>query len=406
MEEAHDPVPRKEFMKWPLMYNNITDGDADALIQFLSQRPLPILTNSKKVREFEKAWSDWLGVKYSVFVNSGSSANILTLALLKAVLKEDRHEVIVSPLNWVSDISSILHAGMTPIFCDINLRTLAMDEEELLKLITPQTGAVLLTHILGYNGMTQKIIDICKEKDIVLIEDVCESHGATFNGKKCGSIGDISNFSFYYAHHMTSIEGGMVCTDLEDVYERARILRSHGMLRESDSVTLKNTTKDKLPELNPDFIFMQDAYNFRSTELNAVLALNQLPRLDKNNDIRAKNLEIFLKNLDPEKYYTDFEITGNSNYAFTLLMKPGTENLPRRNNIEAYMRQDGVEFRRGMSGGGNQLRQPYLTRRFGTEFAKMFPNTDFVHHFGWYIGNYPELDTQNIIWLTDLLNGI
>lgn len=391
-------------MKWPLMHNNITENDADVLVKFLSQRPLPILTNNKKVREFEQEWSKWLGVKYSVFLNSGSSANIITFAMLSAVLREDKREVIVSPLNWVSDISAILHAGLTPIFCDINLKNLALDEEKVFKLITPNTGAILLTHILGYNGLTQKIIDVCKEKDIVLVEDVCESHGATFNGKKVGSIGDISNFSFYYAHHMTSIEGGMICTNSEDVYERCRILRSHGMLREADNTEYKKDIISKLPDLNPDFIFMQDAYNMRSTELNAVLALNQLRRLDENNLKRKKNLDIFLDNLDPEKYYTDFERTGNSNYAFTLLLK--SNDLKLRGEVEKTLRENEVEFRRGMSGGGNQLRQPYLTKRFGTSFATLFPTCDFVHFYGWYIGNYPELEESKIKWLTDFLNQI
>ena len=391
-------------MKWPLMYNNITDADADALIKFLSQRPLPKLTSDQKVAEFEREWCQWLGVKYSVFLNSGSSANIITFAMLQAVLHENRREVIVSPLNWVSDISAILHAGMIPVFCDINLQNLAMDDEKILKLITPQTGAILLTHILGYNGMTQKILDVCKEKDIVLVEDCCESHGATFNGKKVGSLGDISNFSFYYAHHLTSIEGGMICTDSEDVYERCRILRSHGMLRESTSQVLKEETIAKLPELNPEFVFMQDAYNMRSTELNAVLALNQLPRLDENNIKRAKNLHIFLNELDPKKYYTDFDRIGNSNYAFTLLLRES--NMELRDRVESRLREERVEFRRGMSGGGNQLRQPYLTRRFGTGFAKLFENVDFVHNYGWYIGNYPELESERIRWLANLLNTI
>lgn len=389
---------------WPLMNNNITEEDADVLVKFLSQRPLPILTNSKKVREFESEWSKWLGVKYSVFLNSGSSANIITFAMLSAVLGEDKKEVIVSPLNWVSDISAILHAGLTPIFCDINLKNLALDEEKVLNLITPRTGAILLTHILGYNGLTQKIIDICKEKNIVLVEDVCESHGATFNGVKVGSIGDISNFSFYYAHHMTSIEGGMICTNSEDVYQRCRILRSHGMLREADDVEYKRDIISKFPDLNPDFVFMQNAYNMRSTELNAVLALNQLPRLDKNNLQRKKNLDIFLDNLDSKKYYTDFDRSGNSNYAFTLLLRH--RDLHLRDAVEKTLRENGVEFRRGMSGGGNQLRQPYLTKRFGPFSANLFQNCDFVHFYGWYIGNYPELEQQKIYDLCKVLNNI
>ena len=386
------------------MYNNITEGDADALVEFLSQRPLPILTNNKKVREFERQWSEWLGVKYSVFVNSGSSANIITLALLGLFLDPNKREVIVSPLNWVSDISAILHAGLTPIFCDINLKTLALNENEVEKKITEKTGAILLTHILGYNGMTPKLKELAEKHKLHIIEDCCESHGATFQGQKVGSIGDISNFSFYYAHHMTSIEGGMVCTNNQYIYERARMLRSHGMLREADNTDYKKVNIERLPELNPDFIFMQDAYNMRSTELNAVLALNQLPRLDENNKKRKANLDVFLDGLDPKKYYTEFDRDGNSNYAFTLLLRH--PDLEMRDRVEKVLREKEVEFRRGMSGGGNQLRQPYLTRRYGTEFAKLFTNVDFVHFFGWYIGNYPKLDVVQIRWLTNTLNEI
>ncbi len=391
-------------MKWPLMHNNITEEDANSLVEFLSQRPLPILTNGKKVREFEEAWSNWLGVKYSVFVNSGSSANIITLAMLKTPLtRKGKKEVIVSPLNWVSDICAILHAGLTPVFCDIDLKTLALDENLLREKITANTGAILLTHILGYNGLTQKILDLVEEKGIYLIEDVCESHGATFNDKKVGTFGSVSNFSFYYAHHMTSIEGGMICTDNYWIYQQARILRSHGMLRESTSDDLKNDALENHPDLNPDFVFMWNGYNMRSTELNAVLALNQLPRLDKNNVIRKQNLDIFIDNLDSTKYFTEFNRAGNSNYAFTLLLKE--PNFGLRDKIEATLRENGVEFRRGMSGGGNQLRQPYLKRIFGEEYNN-YPVCDHVHHFGWYIGNYPELDKQKIYDLCELLNNI
>lgn len=390
---------------WPLMHNNITEEDADVLVKFLSQRPLPILTNSKKVREFEEEWSKWLGVKYSVFLNSGSSANIITLAVLANKLPKNKREVIVSPLNWVSDVCAILHARLVPVFCDINLKTLALDEDELLKKITPNTGAIVLTHILGYNGLTQKILDIVKEKGIYLIEDVCESHGATFNDKKVGTFGSVSNFSFYYAHHMTSIEGGMICTDSYWIYQQARILRSHGMLRESTSDDLKNDTLKNHPDLNPDFIFMWNGYNMRSTELNAVLALNQLPRLDENNIIRKQNLDVFLDNLDSTKYYTDFNREGNSNYAFTLLLRE--PNLELRDKVEKTLRENGVEFRRGMSGGGNQLRQPYLSTLFdGKMYAEQFLKCDFVHFYGWYIGNYPGLKSEDIVKLCNLLNNI
>ncbi|MBM4224082.1 MAG: DegT/DnrJ/EryC1/StrS aminotransferase family protein, partial [Gammaproteobacteria bacterium] len=214
-------------MKWPLMHNNISRSDADAIVNFLSQDPLPILTNSSKVREFEAKWGEWLGAKYNVMVNSGSAANELSLLYLKYMFPEGG-EVIVPPMAWISDVAAILQNGLTPVFCDIKLNNLALNIEEIKKKITSKTKAILLIHILGYNGLSDELLQICKDKNILLIEDVCESHGATFKGQKVGTFGDISNFSFYYAHHMTSIEGGMISTNNHDIYQLIRAFRSHG----------------------------------------------------------------------------------------------------------------------------------------------------------------------------------
>lgn len=386
---------------WPLMYNNISKDDVNKVISFLSQKNIPILTQSKKVREFEESWSKWLGVKYSVFVNSGSSANQITMLVLKELYGTG--EVIVPPLTWVSDIASVLQNGFTPVFCDINLTTLALDTDEIKKKITPKTRAIFLTHILGYNGLTQELLDLCKKKKIILIEDTCESHGATFKNKKCGSFGLVSNFSFYYAHHLSSVEGGMVCTNDEKIYQYARMFRSHGMVRESTNEKIKKDYAKKYKDLNTDFIFSSPAYNMRNGEINAVMALNQLKRLDKNNKTRKDNLKIFLKNLDSKKYFTNFNQTGNSNYAFTLLLN--NPDFKKRDLIEKTLKENGVEFRRGMSGGGNQLMQPYLRKLFGDEYLN-YPNTNHVHHFGWYIGNYPDLNKDLIPKLCKILNSI
>jgi CDP-6-deoxy-D-xylo-4-hexulose-3-dehydrase len=377
-----------EAQNWPLMVNNIARDDIRAVVTFLTQKDIPILTQSKKVIEFEEKWSKWLGVKYSVFVNSGSSANQITLLALKELYGGG--EVIVPPLTWVSDIAAVLQNNFTPIFCDITLKNLALDTTEIKKKITPKTKAIFLTHILGYNGISQELLDICKQKNILLIEDVCESHGATFNNKKCGSFGHVSNFSFYYAHHMTSIEGGMICTNDHKFYQYARMFRSHGMVRESTDDAIKNTFKEKYSDLNSDFIFSAPAYNMRSTEINAVMALNQLKKLDKDN-------------LDTKKYHTDFDQKGNSNYAFTLLLRDA--DIEKRNRIETILRENKIEFRRGMSGGGNQLMQPYLKKILGDEYLK-YPNTNHVHHFGWYIGNYPSLKKNKILSLCSLLNSL
>jgi len=389
-----------EYLDWPLMRNNITRSDLDALIEFLKQDD-PILTQSKNVEAFEREWSEWLGVRHSVFVNSGSSANEITMLALREIHGDG--EVIVPPLTWVSDIASVLHAGLTPVFSDINPHTLGMDSAEVLKKITPRTRAVFLTHILGYNALDSRLIEECAARDIPIIEDVCESHGATFAGRKCGSIGFASNFSFYYAHHMSTIEGGMICTNDSAFYELCRVARSHGMVRESRDASFKERYEREFPDLNPAFIFAFPAHNMRSTEINAVLGRAQLPRLDTNNQIRTRNLRRFLDGLDPAKFRTDFAVEGSSNYAFTLVLREPDEAL--RDRCMEAMTVARVEFRRGTSGGGNQLRQPYLRRLLGDEY-KYYPQVDHVHFFGFYIGNYPDLEPEKIDVLCEILNSL
>jgi CDP-6-deoxy-D-xylo-4-hexulose-3-dehydrase len=391
-------LTRAAKLEWPLMKNNIAREDLDAVIEYLRQEN-PILTQSQQVRLFEQEWSKWLGVKHSVFVNSGSSANLLTMAALRETFGPG--EVIVPTLTWVSDIASVIQCGFKPVFVDINPRTLGMDTDAVLAGLTSQTRAVFITHVLGYNALTKRLFDELKARNIPLIEDVCESHGATFNGRKLGTFGLMSDFSFYYAHHMSTIEGGMISTNDPKLYETLRMLRSHGMVRESTSESLKRAYREKHSDLNPDFIFAFPAYNVRSTEINAVIGRSQLKRLDAQNLVRTRNLHYFLDHLDPKRYFTDFERAGSCNYAFTLVLRKADPELWRR--IEKTLREHKIEFRRGTSGGGNQLRQPFLRRLMRDEY-KNYPQVDHVHFFGAYIGNYPELETDRIHALCHLLN--
>lgn len=386
---------------WPLMQNNVEREDLDLLIEHLRQND-PKLTHGPKVLEFENTWSQWLGVKHSVMVNSGSSANDLTLLALREIVGTG--EVIVPPLTWVSDIASVLHAGFTPIFVDINSDNLALNTDLVLKAITPRTKAVFLTHVLGYDGLTNELLNELKSRNIHLIEDVCESHGATHNGLKLGSFGWASNFSFYYAHHMTTIEGGVISTDDDDLYDILRMIRSHGLVRESSTPETRERFYEKYPDLNPDFIFAYYSHNMRPTEINGILGLSQLKRLDSNVTKRRTNLEIFLSNLNPELFQTEFRTQGNSNYAFTLVLREKSYSL--RNRVEACLQTNRIEFRRGLSGGGNQVRQPYLKKLGIGPSPELLPIVDHIHHFGWYIGNYPELKRERIEWLCQTLNQI
>ncbi len=389
-------------LQWPLMKNNIHREDLDAVCDLLRQDD-PILTQASQVRAFEEEWSRWLGVRYSVLVNSGSSANFVTLAALRE-LGGPGGEVIVPTITWVSDIAAVLHCGFEPVFVDIDPRTLAMDNDAVLAKLTPRTRAVFLTHVLGYNGLSRRLLDELARRDVPLLEDVCESHGATFEGRKLGTFGRVSNFSFYYAHHLSTIEGGMVCTDSVDFYETARMLRAHGLVRELDSQSRRNEYADDYPDLTPDFIFAHPGFNMRSTEINAVIGRSQMRRLDDGIRRRTENLRLFLDRLDPKAYFTEFATEGSSNYALTLILRQ--PDGPLRDRVVKLLREQGVEFRRGTSGGGNQLRQPYLRRLLGDDAWKQYPRADHVHFYGFYLGNYPSLEPERIVRLCEMLNEL
>ena len=385
----------------PLMHNNFTKADMNAAIKLFKQKNI-ILTQSKYVKKFEKKWSRWLGVKYSVFVNSGSSANLLTMTVLKILY--GKGEIILPPLTWVSDINSVIQNNFKPVFVDINPKNLCMSEEEIVKKVNKNTLAVFMTHAQGFNGLTSKLISFLKKRKVLLIEDVSESHGATFNKKKLGTFGKISNFSFYYAHHMSTIEGGMICTNDKKIYEIVKILRSHGMIRESNNSVFEKKMIKKYPKLSPKFIFLYSAYNFRNNEVGGVIGLNQLKSLDRNNKKRKENFKFFLKLLDRSKYRTDFQIDGSCNYAFPVILK--RKSLKSRNVFEKTLLENKIEFRRGNAGGGNQLRQPYLQKFVKNVNLSNFKEVDHVHFFGYYIGNYPSLSKAKIKKICNILNCI
>ena len=380
------------------MSNNIMRDDLNQVISFLSTDP--ILTQSKNVIAFEQEWSQWLGVKYSVFVNSGSSANLATMAALKYMYGEC--EIIVPTLTWVSDIASVLQCGHKPVFVDIDPTHLGMAEDQVLQAVTNKTKAVFITHILGFDAFSDKLIKELNDRNILIIEDCCESHGATHNGKKLGSIGFASNFSFYYAHHMSTIEGGVICTNDPEFYEILRMIRSHGMVREISDENLKQKFIKDHPDLNPQFIFAMPAYNIRSTEINAVIGRNQLKRLDANNIKRNENFSYFLSRLDSKKFFTEFKTEGMSNYALILILREKSDEL--RDELMKKMTDNKIEFRRGTSGGGNQLRQPYLKKIFNLK-PEAFPEVDHVHFYGFYLGNFPDLEKDSIDKICDVLNS-
>ncbi len=380
---------------WPLINDNITDEDKRVLADFVLNTNR--FTNGPKVREFEKVWSDWLGVKYSVMVGSGAAANYITTSIVRE-LRGQTGEIIVPPIGWVSDVSSVINTGFLPVFVDVDLQSMAITTENIKRAINENTKAIVLVHALGFNGLTDELVQLAREHDLLLIEDCCEAHGAMHNGSHVGTYGDMSCFSFYFGHHMTTIEGGIVSTNSEEVYELARMFRSHGMTREASSKTHAKYAKS---DVNPLFTFAVPGYNMRSTELNAVLGLEQIKRLDSNIAIRRQNLKVWLESLDANKFFVDFLVKGNSNYALPLIWSDQT----KKRAICELLEEVGVEYRLGTAGGGNQARQPYL-ERYGHKIAGGLAISDYIQDRGLYIGNHPELTEEQITDLCRSLNNV
>ena len=386
---------------WPLMSNNINESDKKALIRFIKSTDK--FTQGKNVKKFEEKWSKWLGVKYSTFVNSGASANFLSLKILKDI-KKNRSEVILPAFTWSSDVNAVINSGFKPVFVDINLTNLALDEELVKKNISKKTAAIFLTHAMGFLGISKSLLDYIKKRNILLIEDVCESHGIHLNGKKGGSLGEISNFSFYYAHHITTIEGGMISTNSKEIDILAKMKRGHGLLRDSQDSKLIKKTKLMYKDLNSDFIFLTEGFNFRSNELSAVIGLEQIKRLNRNIKIRNVNHKLFLKNLRKDVFISDFNLSGSSNYGLHLIMKEKNKTMFKK--VIDTLTLNSIEYRIGSAGGGNQLRQPYLKNLRNKFNFKNLQNTEHMHFYSLYIGNYPDLDKNKILKLCTVLNKI
>ena len=383
--------------KWPLINDNISQEDKQVLSDFIlnSNR----FTNGPQVREFEKAWSAWLGVKYSVMVNSGASANYITMAITRE-LKGQHGEIIVPPIGWVSDVASVINTGFTPVFVDVDKENMAISYNNIAGAINQNTKAIVLVHALGFNGLNDRLIKLARDKNLILIEDCCESHGATYEGTRVGSFGHMSCFSFYFGHHITTIEGGMICTDDPTIYELARMFRSHGMTREASKEIQERYAH---PSLNPLFTFAVPGYNMRSSELNAVLGLQQLQRIDYNIEARQQNLDTWLSSLDSEAYFTNFDVAGNSSFALPLILNKADPQLLA--NVCAVLEKEGVEYRLGTAGGGNQARQPYL-KNYDFIVFDTLTNADFIHENSLYIGNHTDLTKGQIVSLCRQLNNL
>ena len=359
-------------MWWPLMQTAITDADKKAMIDFIQSSDR--YTCGNMVKQFEDAWSEWLGCKYSLYVTSGSTANLLLMAAVKELYDiPNGSKVLVPACTWVTNVAPVFQVGLEPVFCDVDLERYSFDINSL---PNEDIKIVFVTHLLGLNAPLEKLKE--RYPNAIFLEDICESHGVKGpDGKKRGSSGTGSTFSFYYGHHMTTIEGGIISTDNELLYELMKIKRSHGMARLLSPKYYEEAI-NKHPKIDPSFLFLTDGYNFRNTELNAVLGIEQLKRLDENIETRRDNFRCFMEHLDPELFYIPFDDPGNSSFAFPFICKK-PEDMPK---LKAIFAELGVEYRPIVS--GNLLLHPFVEK---WKDSVDVPNANLLNDNGVYIGN-------------------
>ena len=256
------------------------------------------VTMGKKVKKFENNFAKYIGSRHAVMVNSGSSANLLALSILTNPKFSKRikagSEVLTPAVTWATTIFPIVNVNLVPSIIDVDLENFNLDVDKLRKSITKKTKAIMPVHLLGNPANMKEIIDVAKEYDLFVIEDSCEAHGAKFNNKKAGSFGDISTFSFFLSHHISTIEGGMLLTKNEEIFELAKSMRIFGSIRDQKN---KKQIAKKNPKLDPRFLFDSLGYNIRPTEIQGAFGIHQIKKLEKFIKIRTYNANFWNKKL-------------------------------------------------------------------------------------------------------------
>jgi len=383
-----------------LVHNTIPNEEIDQLIEWL--KTYPKLTKGELTIEFEKQWSAWLGRKYSVFVNSGSSANYLLLAALKqqGILK-DKCNVIVPALSWATTVAPVMQLGMTPVLCDVDMETLGLNTDHLQQLMDSyDIGAIMLVHVLGFPCDMDKIRSICK--DIPIIEDSCETVGSKYKTAKAGTFGIASTFSTYFGHHFSTIEGGLISTDDENLYHTLLCMRSHGWARDLPDSKRKELEiryyANEINEFEALYTFYEPGYNFRSTDLQAFLGINQLKTLNENNKIRYQNLLHYNELLENPNYKIHPNKFGFvSNFAYPIIFRCTEQRT------EAYqkLKENNIDSRPLVA--GNMGVQPFFVKRFGAVYPT-YATT--IHKCGMYVPNNPYMTRETVARVCGVLNPI
>tara|TARA_R110002072_G_scaffold204573_2_gene362549 strand:- start:1189 stop:2346 length:1158 start_codon:yes stop_codon:yes gene_type:complete len=365
--------------------NIIERQDVDILVDWLSKTNH--YTKGQKTIDFENQWSAWQQREYSIFVNSGSSANLLVIAGLLYSGRLKNNKIIVPAVSWVTTVSPSIMLGLEPILCDADQDNLGLSVRDFESLcIEHNPAAVMLVHVLGHPNHMEEIIEICDKYDVLLIEDTCEAYGSVHDGKKLGNFGIASTFSYFYGHQMATVEGGMVCTNDYELYNAMLSIRSHGWLRDNDENFRKRffDKYDMHDEFNFKYFFVYPGLNVRNTDINAVIGLSQIKRIDQHIQNRNHNYNLYCSILDNKVW------TQKSNNDIISSLSFGIIDKNKKQITDALTRNN-IECRPLICGSIQE--QPFWHERYQ---PRNLPVAKVVHEYGFYVPCHQNLTTNQI----------
>jgi len=344
------------------------------------------LTMGAKVAKFEQAFADYFDQKYAVMVNSGSSANLISVAALsfkKDAPLQPGDEVIVPAISWATTYHPLQQYGLKLKIVDVDLDTLNIDVTQLEAALTPKTRMIVAVSILGNPAALDTIRAFADAHNLYFMEDNCESLDAELNGRKAGTFGDVNTSSFFFSHHISTIEGGMITTDSEEIYHLARCLRAHGWTRDipKDSPIFESSDDDFFEA----YRFILPGYNVRPHEISGIVGLEQLKKLPDMTVERRKNLHLFQELFGDDDLFIIQQENGKSSaFSFTLIANPAFN--PDRRKIFAALDQADIGYR--IITGGCILRHDVM-RYFDYDIVGDVKNANIAHDFGFFVGNHP-----------------
>ena len=392
-------------MKYPLLTNAFSQKDIQEGIKIIKSKQI---TMSKKTKEFEKKFSSYLKTKYALMVNSGSSANLLAIALLCNPLRKNKlkpgDEVIIPVLCWSTSLWPIIQYGLKPKFVDINLKDLNIDIEKLERSITKKTKAIFCVHVLGLSSNMNKIKRLAKKNNLFIIEDTCESFGSKFKGKFLGTFGEAGTYSFYYSHQITSGEGGMIVCNKKEDYEILLSMRAHGWAR--DKLILKKY-RQKYRNLDSRFLFINSGYNLRPTEIQAAIGLSQFKRKEEFKKERNNNRrKIINKVIRNSKYNNQIYFLQTNDDVdpswFGLAIIINNKYKNKKKKFLDFLEKKGIETRPIIS--GNFVNQPAIKLYNLNKKNIKFPNAQFIEDHGFFIGLHTKkIDNRTLNYISSNL---